>query len=102
MLDLCACYMHARLNQFFGAISRLAMAGVMSAMQGKSVVWFGLLCSSFTRMNVGTSRRSYLVPLGNTHRKSVLDSNCLAARTLCALSRIRSGTLGKGVHSNHL
>ena len=54
---------------------------MLSAVQGKQIVWMGLLCSSFTRINVGTSKRSYLVPLGNTAAKSVAESNCLAART---------------------
>ena len=57
------------------------MTGVLAAVQDKAVVWLGLLCSSFTRINMGTSRRSYLVPLGDTRKKSVADSNCLASRT---------------------
>ena len=57
------------------------MAGVLSAVQGKCVVWFGLLCSSFTLMNMGYSKRSYLVPLGNTAQRSVAESNTLASRT---------------------
>ena len=64
---------------------RLAMAGVLSAVEDKAIVWLGLLCSSFTRMNMGTSRRSYLVPLGDSRKKSVADSNCLAARTVISV-----------------
>ena len=64
---------------------RLAMAGVLSAVEDKAIVWLGLLCSSFTRMNMGTSRRSYLVPLGDSTKKSVADSNCLAARTVISV-----------------
>ena len=72
---------------------RLAIAGVLSAVQNKCVIWMGLLCSSFTRMNMGTSKRSYLVPLGNTAAKSVAASNCLAARTRECIC-VRSATQG--------
>ena len=58
------------------------MAAVMASVQNNVVVWFGLLCSSFTRVNQGTSKRSYLVPLGDTTKTSVINSNILAARSL--------------------
>ena len=78
--------LHSTLKKLVAGIDvltnpRLAIAGVMSATENRFVVWIGLLCSSFTRINMGTSKRSYLVPLGDTHKKSVMDSNCLAART---------------------
>ena len=56
------------------------MAAVLSSKQD-CVVWLGLLCSSFTAINLGTSRRSYLVPLGDTSKKSVRESNILASRS---------------------
>ena len=85
---------------------RLAMAGILSAVKNKSVVWFGLLCSSFTRINTATSRRSSLVPLGDTTKKSVKESNTLAARTAqesysvgrCCQVKLRQQVLRLGSH----
>ncbi|CAE7359121.1 unnamed protein product [Symbiodinium sp. CCMP2456] len=59
----------------------LAIAGVMSAVQGRAVVWFGLVCSSFTVINMGHSKRSFLVPMGDTSKRTVQEGNCLGART---------------------
>ncbi|CAE7909693.1 unnamed protein product, partial [Symbiodinium necroappetens] len=39
-------------------------------------------------MNMGFSKRSYLVPLGNTAQKSVADSNILASRTCLLLMMV--------------
>lgn len=61
---------------------RLAIAGVMSAVQGRAVVWFGLVCSSFTVINMGHSKRSFLVPMGDTSKRTVQEGNCLGARTV--------------------
>ena len=63
---------------------RLAIVGVMSAVRGKAVVWLGLVCSSFTVINMGWSKRSFLVPMGDTSKRSVVEGNCLAARTAFA------------------
>ena len=46
-------------------------------------MWCGLgFCAQvFSLMNMGFSKRSYLVPLGNTAQRSVAASNTLASRT---------------------
>ena len=43
---------------------------------------FGLKCSSFSPVNVGTSGRTPCTPYGNFHYTSVLEGNCLASRKL--------------------
>ncbi|CAE7478075.1 unnamed protein product [Symbiodinium sp. CCMP2592] len=68
-------------------MAQLAIVGVMSAVQGKAVVWLGLVCSSFTVINMGWSKRSFLVPMGDTSKRSVVEGNCLAART-CILIQL--------------
>ncbi|OLP73141.1 hypothetical protein AK812_SmicGene47743, partial [Symbiodinium microadriaticum] len=53
--------------------SWLAIAGVMSAVQGKAVVWLGLVCSSFTVINMGWSKRSSIAVLKPTLVEALCD-----------------------------
>ena len=50
---------------------------------------FGLKCSSFTCVNVGTSGRSACTPWGNLMYKSVQEANQLASRILDQQKYIR-------------
>ncbi|CAE7245398.1 unnamed protein product [Symbiodinium sp. CCMP2592] len=82
-------------------MAQLAIVGVMSAVQGKAVVWLGLVCSSFTVINMGWSKRSFLVPMGDTSKRSVVEGNCLAART-CILIQLILALDGTSQHARIL
>ena len=58
---------------------RLLLSAIMGSQDGL-VVAFGLICSTFISMSRGSTFRSYFLPEGDQHAKSVKASNCLAAR----------------------
>ena len=56
------------------------MIAVLQCVEDGFIAWFGVKCSSSTAINVGTSRRSFLLPEGDVSKRSVAESNCLVAR----------------------
>ena len=44
---------------------------------------YGNGCSSFSSINVGTSRRSILLPEGRTDLAYISRGNCMMSRTAC-------------------
>ena len=53
---------------------------LLQTVEDDVIAHFGVKCSSSTAINTGTSRRSFLLPLGDVSKKSVVDSNCLVSR----------------------
>ena len=53
---------------------------MLQAKEDDIIAWFGVTCSSSTTINMGTSRRSFLCPLGDVSKRSVRESNCLVSR----------------------
>ena len=53
---------------------------MLQCVEDDVICWFGVKCSSSTTINMGTSRRSFLLPEGDESKPSVRDSNCLVAR----------------------
>ena len=57
------------------------MIAVIKGVTDDLLTWLGVKCSSSTQVNVGTSRRSYLLPLGDLSKRSVRESNVLVSRS---------------------
>jgi hypothetical protein len=55
---------------------------VLSASQGSMVLLAGTLCSSWVAANRGTSKRSFLNPMGDLTAPSVRAGNAMVSRTL--------------------
>ena len=62
---------------------RFAILTMMQCVEDDLICWFGVKCSSSTAINVGTSRRSFLLPQGDESKVSVRGSKCLVARWAC-------------------
>ena len=65
---------------------RVALVAMLQSREDDSICWFGVKCSSSSSMNVGTSRRSYLLPEGDVSKISVQESNTLVSRCLASQS----------------
>lgn len=61
---------------------RLAMHCLLCGVEDDTVLWLGILCSSFTQINQHTSGRSFLTPLGDESRAYVRQGNILVSRCL--------------------
>lgn len=57
---------------------------ILDADRDAFVVWFGVLCSSWSITSRGTSLRSYLNPLGNQTLPFVREGNVMVTRTAAA------------------
>ena len=64
-------------------ISGLATITMLQCVEDDCIAWFGVKCSSSSTVNMGTSRRSFLLPEGDVSKRSVVESNCLVARQDC-------------------
>ena len=62
---------------------RLATITMLLCVEDDCIAWFGVKCSSSSTVNMGTSRRSFLLPEGDVSKTSVVQSNCLVARQDC-------------------
>ena len=68
---------------------RLAIYAVLLAIEDRVVCLLAFVCSSFSSMNLGTSKRSPCNPAGDTNVQSVHDGNCMLSRTLpCLISHV--------------
>lgn len=71
-----------------GVHPRLAILGLLRCTQDDFASHFGIKCSSFSKMNVGTSRRSACDALGNFQYLSVQLGNALLERTVSATTMV--------------
>ena len=71
-----------------GVYPRLAILGLLRCTQDDFASHFGIKCSSFSKMNVGTSRRSACDALGNFQYLSVQLGNALLERTVSATTMV--------------
>ena len=55
----------------------------------KSLVAIGLECSTFVFMSSGTTRRSVLMPMGDTTRAKVVTANTYASRHRLSRNRLK-------------
>lgn len=62
----------------------LAIIFLLKGRPANFIAWFGIKCSSWTRINVGTSSRSACCSSGDTSQASVMDSNRMLER-ICLL-----------------
>jgi hypothetical protein len=62
------------------------MAAILNATPGDFCVLIALVCSSWTAVNAGTSKRSVTNARGDESVQSVRRGNCMLARTLCWFS----------------
>ena len=60
---------------------RLCIAAILKSVAGGCVVLLGMKCSSWTVVNMGTSKRSPCCPAGDQTNVNVGNANCMAART---------------------
>lgn len=65
---------------FFGQLS-LAIIFILKGKMEGFVAWYGIKCSSWTQVNVGTSSRSACASLGDCSKMSVLEANKMLERT---------------------
>lgn len=71
----------SRLPKNFHGGPRTALACMLRGdWQNGWLAHFGLKCSSWVAVNMGTSGRSICCSIGNTDFKSVRDANCLGSR----------------------
>ena len=59
---------------------RLAVMMMMCVDPAGAAIFLGIECSTFVLMNRGTSKRSALLPMGDTSVKSVLRANSFTSR----------------------
>ena len=57
----------------------------------KALICLGVECSTFIFMNAGTSRRSYVTPMGDSAKTSVYAANKYASRSACFYKKKHSG-----------
>lgn len=55
---------------------------LLSGKSGDLLVLLGMKCSSWSRVNIGTSLRSICCPAGDLSKLNVTMANCMAARTI--------------------
>ena len=53
------------------------------------LTWFGIKCSSWVAVNVGTSWRSACASTGDVLKTSVRESNCMLERTRFSKCRLK-------------
>ncbi len=63
-------------------ISRLCIAAILKSRAGGCVILLGMKCSSWTVVNMGTSKRCPCCPAGDQTKLSVKQANTMAARTI--------------------
>lgn len=56
------------------------MIAILQSDPAGFVVWFGILCSTWSTMSRGSTRRSYLFPLGLEYLPCVAEGNIMVAR----------------------
>ena len=61
---------------------RLMILTVMKMKEGKGLVHFGMVCSSWVTISRSSTGRSYFVPLGDRSIDSVNKANILVSRTV--------------------
>ena len=59
---------------------RLCVATLLKGKVENLLVLLGMKCSSWSRVNVGTSHRATCCPAGDITKLSVQQANCMAAR----------------------
>lgn len=59
---------------------RTCIGVLLSGKSGDLLVLLGMKCSSWSRVNIGTSLRSICCPAGDLSKLSVTMANCMAAR----------------------
>ena len=62
---------------------RLALCTVLNCTPGAFVVLLGVVCSSWTVVNAGTSKRAICHPLGSQDRDYVKAANVMISRFFC-------------------
>ena len=68
---------------FNGQLSlRMAIYLLLQAEEDNFLAWFGIVCSSWVACNQATSKRSLLLPDGDTSRDYIRQANCMASRIL--------------------
>ena len=60
--------------------SRLCVTTVLQGRTDDLLVHLGMKCSSWSRVNIGTSMRAICCPAGDLTKLSVKQANCMAAR----------------------
>ena len=60
---------------------RLALQSILEGSFGKVLVTLGVCCSSWVVASRGSSKRSFLVPMGCTLYDTVVSANQMVART---------------------
>ena len=69
---------------------RTAMIAILQSDPSGFVIWFGILCSTWSAMSRGSTRRSYLCPLGLESMQCVAEGNVMVARCHVNSTLIRS------------
>lgn len=77
--SMCCMFRHQFTNLSFQ--SRLCVWLILQLCPGDSLAVIATVCSSFSRMNVGTSRRSILLPEGWSELAYVRQANSMMSRT---------------------
>ena len=62
-------------------LQRLALQSILEGSFGKLLVTLGVCCSSWVVASRGSSKRSFLVPMGCTLYDTVVSANQMVART---------------------
>ena len=60
---------------------RLAVTTILNVKHGAFTALMGIVCSSWTVVNMHTSGRHVTTPLGWEHLRYVDDANCMASRS---------------------
>lgn len=60
---------------------RLAIWAILNAQEDRFWVLMGTVCSSWVHLNVGTSKRSILLPSGDESKAYIRDANSMLSRT---------------------
>ena len=63
------------------SLLRLAVSLILRGQFGSLVTLLAIVCSSWSAVNLGTSERDELVPLGATYKPSVRSANKMVSRT---------------------
>lgn len=79
------------------ALLSLAIVLILKGKMDQLMVWFGIKCSSWIGVNVGTSGRSPCNPFGRYWYKSVGDANTMLERTIFLLD-LNLSTLLKNMY----
>lgn len=73
-------------SQQESGLLRLAIGSILAGKHGDLLVSLAVCCSSWVRINAGTSLRDALVPEGFEEHRSVASSNLMVSRTGCCFA----------------